>query len=205
MNTRLPAVLSFVMLLSLCLSGCDKDEIEGSEVLTRVCPYFPDAVIYKWDRRVLWIQTKVDGVGDKTTAAMFEQACQQVKFNLGKLIKFDITQLMQLDHRFILIIGFRQYFVAWEVRNGVDGRGIPRYEVLTWQQAPSWFMEHVGSNPTPDMIQVETLQNVQNTPKGQTVQTQSLASIQAANRAKRQQELRDLLLKEKVEEDTSKY
>jgi len=55
------------------------------------------------------------------------------------------------------------------------------------------------------MIQVETLQNVQNTPKGQTVQTQSLASIQAANRAKRQQELRDLLLKEKVEEDTSKY
>jgi hypothetical protein len=201
---KLKRYVSFAFLsLSLFLTGCNKDEIEGSEVLSKVSPYFPDSVIYKFDRRVLWIQTKVDGVGAKTAAAIFEQACQQANNTeiVGNLVKFNLSQLMQLDHRTILIIGFRRWLVAWDVRNGESSNHIPRYELMNWQQAPSWFVEHVGSNPTPDAIHVLTLQDIQNTPKGQPLQLQTLAQIQAANKAKEQAAINDFVLKEKLEQN----
>jgi hypothetical protein len=186
MNTRLFAHLPLVLLLCLCLSGCNKDKDEGKEVLGKVCPYFPDAVLYKFDKRVIWIQTKVDGVGSQTAALIFQNACQQAKYNLGNLIKFNITELMNLDGRSILIIGFKQYMVTWIVSNGVDARGVPRCEVMTWQQAPSWFLQNVGYRPTPDKIRVETQQDAQNASENQPMQLPTLAQIQAQNREKQQ-------------------
>lgn len=201
MRIYMPLVLLFI----LCLSGCNKDEMEGSEVLSRICPYFPDATIYKWNSSLLWIQTSVGGISDKAAAAIFENACTQAHYNFGKLIKFNITELMNLDKRTYLMVGFKQYAVTWDMRNGVDARGIPRYQVITWQQAPSWFTEHFALRPTPETIQVITLQEIQNTPKGQPIQVKTLAQIQADNKAKQEQELKDIMLKEKAEQDTSRY
>jgi hypothetical protein len=180
MTTGKSAPLILVMLLvSVCLYGC-KDKEEAREVLPKVCPHFPDSVIYKFDKRVLWIQTNVDGISGETAEDIFQQACQQAAYKLGKLT-FNISAEMKFDDRSILIIGFKQYLVAWEVRNGVDQRGIPRgYEVMNWNQAPSWFMQHLGYRPlqNADQIYVITLQDVQQTPQGQPMQLQTLAQLQ---------------------------
>jgi hypothetical protein len=50
-----------VLLLSLLLSSCIADKA----VLTQIHEYFPGSTLFKFDKRVLWIQTQVDGVSGK--------------------------------------------------------------------------------------------------------------------------------------------
>jgi hypothetical protein len=40
--------------------------------------------IYKFDRRVLWIQTHVDGIGPQIAETMFQQGCQKAAFPIGR-------------------------------------------------------------------------------------------------------------------------
>jgi len=185
MTTGKLQFLILAVFLTNILSGCrDKDEAKAA--LPEICEYFPGSQIYKFDRRVLWIQTKVDGISSATAAAMFEQACQKAARSFGR-IQINITTELNFDGRSILLIGFRQYLVAWEVRNGVDERGIPRYEVMNWQEAPAWFMQHVGYRPQPDRILVINLQDVLQTPKGQQMQLRSLAQLQQQRKQQLQQ------------------
>jgi hypothetical protein len=53
----LVAVLLFCMFVSSC--------VEDKAVLKQIHEYFPGSSLYKFDKRVLWIQTQVDGVSGK--------------------------------------------------------------------------------------------------------------------------------------------
>lgn len=168
--------LIFALLLVDTLSSC-KDQQEAAAVLPEICQYFPDSSIYKFDKRVLWIQTRVDGISGKVAAAIYTQACQQAAKSIGK-IKINMATELQIDGRSILVIGFKNGCVACDLRNGVDTSGVPVGTIMNWQQANVWFTQHIGYMPTPEQIFVVSLRDVQNTPKGQPMQLRTLAELQ---------------------------
>jgi hypothetical protein len=165
------------MLLSFSLVGC-KDEEIAPMVLPKFADSFPDTTIYDIDKRILWIQTHVDGVSSSAADTMFKTACDQAKKNLGK-VQFNVQFELNLAHKQVLIIGFNHFWVVWPVRNGVDYQGVPlNYKVMDYQMFRDWLTHSLGYMPTPDQIRVITLQDVQQTPKGQTMQLQTLAQLQ---------------------------
>lgn len=185
--TKLPFAL---ILLCLSLTAC-KDQSEASAILPKACKSFPNTTIYKFDKRILWVQTKVDGISASVADTMFKQACQDASLNLGK-IKINIQTELNFDGRQALIVGFRQFYVVWPVRNGVDLQVVPvGYQVMTGAMLSNWFTQHLGYCPTPAQIQVVTEQDAENTPKGEPMQTQTLAELQAAKRAKIVQQVQD--------------
>jgi hypothetical protein len=78
----------------------------------------------------------------------------------------------------VLIVGFKNFWVVWVVRNGIDTQGTPyNYQVLNYEQFSNWFIQVLGVVPTPDQIKVITLDNVQATPKGQPLLAPTLAQV----------------------------
>jgi hypothetical protein len=165
------------LVLCIALTGC-KDQSESSAILPTACRSFPGTDIYKIDKRILWVQTNVDGVSSSVAETMFKQACAEATKNIGK-IKINIQLELSVDQKQVLIIGFKRFWVLWDVRNGVDYQGVPlNYQVMNFDMLKGWFTQHLGRVPTPDQIEVVTLQDVQNTPKGEPMQLQTLAQIQ---------------------------
>ncbi len=190
MRPRIHAILLlFVALSSLTLIGCN-DEAIAPYALPQFCDYFPDTTIYDFDKRILWIQTRVDGISSACADLMFKQDCVNAnqaiqKSPLGILKKnINIQEALKnipfdKDKKEVLIVGFNRFWVVWPVRNSVDYQGTPvNYQVMDYQMFHDWLTQYLGYMPTPDQIRVITLQNVQNTPKGQPMQLQTLAEIQ---------------------------
>ena len=166
--------------LGFSLSGC-KDEEVAPKVLPQFNEYFPDTTMYDVDKRFLWIQTHIDGISASAADLMFKQDCaqsipaiQKSSFGLTKSIPLALS----IAGKQVLIVGFNHFWVVWVVRNGVDSQGVPaNYQVLNYQQFSSWLTQVLGSMPTPDQIKVISLQNVEQTPKGQPLQTPTLAQV----------------------------
>jgi hypothetical protein len=199
MILRKSACLLFTALLIGVLSGC-KDKEEGEMVLPTINQYFPDSSIYKFDKRVLWIQTHVDGISGKVAASIYAQACQTAAKSIGK-IRINIAEELEFDGRSILVIGFKNGCVACDLRDGIDANGVPRGTIMGWQQSRPWFIQHLGYMPTPDIIRVEKLADIQNTPKGQPMHLETLAQEQAELREKQLEIIREIQLKQKVEDE----
>src|ERR1700722_2052734 len=107
---RLPLAMVPVA-LCLILTGCDS-ESDGKRVLPSINEYFPNSVLYSFDKCVLWIQTDVTGIGDKMALSIYAQACQnavkQAEQEIPlKNLRFTIQELMNFDQHSYLIIGFR--------------------------------------------------------------------------------------------------
>jgi hypothetical protein len=176
-----PHYLLVLLLLCFSLTGC-KDQSEASAILPTAYQSFPGTEIYKADKRILWVQTQVDGISSSVADTMFKQACVEATKNFGK-IKINIQLELSVDQKQVLIVGFKRFWVLWEVRNGVDYQGVPlNYKVMNLEMLKDWFTQHLGRIPTPDQIEVVTLQDVQNTPKGEPMQLQTLAQIQQEQR-----------------------
>jgi hypothetical protein len=166
--------------LGFSLSGC-KDEEVAPKVLPQFNDYFPDTTMYEVDKRFLWIQTHIDGISGSAADLMFKQDCAQsipaIQKNSFGLIK-NIPIALTFAGKQALIIGFNHFWVVWLVRNGVDSQGIPvNYQVMNYQQFNNWLTQVLGFMPTPDQIKVVSLQNVQQTPKGQVLQAPTLAQV----------------------------
>jgi hypothetical protein len=179
------------LLLTLPLTAC-KDQSEAAAVLPQVCEYFPDSVIYKFDPRVLWIQTHVDGISGKTAAVIYSEACQKAARSIGQ-IRINIATELNFDGRSILVIGFKKGIVAWQISDGMDVTGVPRFSVLSWSDAQTWLTRRIGYFPTSDKILVVTLDAARNTPKGQPMQLQTLAERQQILREKMQEQAEEIL------------
>lgn len=173
-------LLFFTVFLGISLSGC-KDEEVAPMVLPQFNQYFPGSTIYEADKRFLWIQTNVDGISSSLADLMFKQDCgqaltaiQQKSFGLIKNLPTALT----IAGKQVLIIGFKNFWVVWVVRNGIDTQGNPyNYQVLNYEQFSNWLIQVLGAVPTPDQINVVTLDNIQSTPKGQPVISPSLAQV----------------------------
>ncbi|HUB67874.1 MAG TPA: hypothetical protein VL981_10355 [Candidatus Methylacidiphilales bacterium] len=116
---------------------------------------------------------------------MFRETCAEAPWHIGK-ITINITTEMNLAHKQYLVMGFRRFFVAWNVADGVDARGIPRAQVFTLQQANDWFYRVLGSAPSTNQIYVVTLSDVQNATGNQLIQGRPLSDFQ--NEAKQNQQ-----------------
>jgi hypothetical protein len=177
-------ILLFTIFSGLSLSGCNDVE-EANNVLPQFNNYFPNTTLYDVDKRFLWIQTRIDGIGASAAELMFQQDCQQsipaiYKSSYG--ISKSIPVALTFDGKKVLIIGFKNFWVVWLVRNGVNAQGIPvNYQVLDYQQFSAWLTQVLGVIPTPDQIKVVTLQNAQLTPKGQLIQAPTLAQVRQQN------------------------
>jgi hypothetical protein len=173
-------ILLFTIFLGLSLSGCNDVE-EANNILPQFNNYFPNTTLYDVDKRILWIQTQIDGISASAAELMFQQDCQQsipaiYKSSYG--ISKSIPVALSFDGKKVLIIGFKNFWVVWLVRNGVNAQGIPvNYQVLDYQQFGAWLTQALGAIPTPDQIKVVTLQNAQLTPKGQLLNAPTLAQV----------------------------
>ncbi len=191
-----------VSLATIGLCGC-KDQSEASQILPCVCKDFPGSVIYKFDTRVLWIQTRADGISPELAGVIYQQACKEASEaapSLGQ-IKFNWVNELQFDGRSILVIGFKRIVVACDLRDGMDANGHPKGEIMSFQQAPSWLTRHIGYAPADDKVMIVTLADAQNTPKGEPMNLRTLAEFRAEDKAKQQEELNDYFLKQKSEQE----
>jgi hypothetical protein len=166
-----------LFLTSLLLVGCNTNNEVAKAVLPQVCDSFPDSVLYRIDPRLLWVQTQVDGISAETALVMFRTACQEAPKKIGKLT-IDITTEMNFAHKRFLVMSFKKFFVVWDVRDGLDARGIPRANVSGIQQANSWFSQHLGFTPAASQIFVVNLADVLNAQGDQPIQGRPLSEIQ---------------------------
>lgn len=140
--------------LSLILCGC----VDDHQLLAQMHEYFPGAALYKFDRRVLWIQTQVDGISPKFAEETFlhfldesNKAALQKSFGI-----VNFSDALAHDGYVYLVLGFRQGIVVWDRRPvpGVNGLATTYHWNMTWEQAPSWFVAHLGYYPQKDQITV---------------------------------------------------
>jgi hypothetical protein len=155
MISRKP-VLFFLMalLLAMTLSGC----LDDHQLLAQMHEYFPGAALYKFDNRVLWIQTQVDGVspkfGEQTFLHFLEEADSSTQQKSFGTIHF--SDALAHDGYIYLVLGFKQGIVVWDRRPVARPNGSPvtLHWNMNWQQAPGWFVEHVGYYPQKSQIVV---------------------------------------------------
>lgn len=137
-----------LLLLGLTPRGCVNDHT----LLKQVHEYFPRATLYKFDPRVLWIQTQVDGISGKFANETFQRFLEEAQ--RGALEKsygiVDFSGAMARDGYVYLVLGFRQGVVIWDRRSGTNG---PRW-ILNWQEARQWFIQYFGYFPKDDQIEV---------------------------------------------------
>jgi hypothetical protein len=142
------------LLLGTMLSGC----VDDHQLLAQVHEYFPGAGLYKFDKRVLWIQTDVDGVSPKFAEQTFlhfleeaDTAAQQKSFGLVHL-----SDALAHDGYLYLVLGFKQGIVVWDRRQvtAPNGQLTTYHWTLALQQAPAWFVEHIGYYPQESQIVV---------------------------------------------------
>ena len=151
MCRRKPALLLLLVLLTGTLSGC----LDDHQLLAQVHEYFPGAALYKFDGRVLWIQTQVDGVSPKFAEQTFlhfleEADTSTVQKSLG-IIHF--SDALAHDGYVYLVLGFKQGIVVWDRRPvSQNGSTVTLHWNMSWQQAPTWFVQHIGYYPQKKQI-----------------------------------------------------
>ena len=143
-----------VILFSIVLSGC----VDDHQLLSQVQDYFPGAELYKFDRRVIWIQTQVDGISpkfaEKTLQEFLQQADSTAQHESLGIVHF--SDALAHDGVIYLVLGFRSGIVVWDRRAvpGPNGFPVTHDWNLTWDQAPAWFVEHLGYYPQRNQIVV---------------------------------------------------
>ncbi len=150
-KTYLNGVLLFFF---LSISGC----VDDHAVLTQIHEYFPGSTLYKFDKRVFWIQTQVDGVSgkfaEKTLDSFLQDADGAAEKKSFGLVRF--SDALAHDGCIYLVIGFRKGIVVWDRRKIAGPNGLPttRHWVLNWEQAPEWFTQHIGYYPQKEKITI---------------------------------------------------
>jgi hypothetical protein len=155
MLVRRPAIILLVALLtSVALSGC----VDDHQLLAQVHEYFPGAALYKFDRRILWIQTQVDGISPKFAEETFLHFLEEsdkaaLQKSLG-IVHF--SDALAHDGYIYLVLGFRQGVVVWDRRPVIGPNGLQTtyHWNMSQDQAPAWFVQHLGYYPQPDQIVV---------------------------------------------------
>lgn len=144
--------LIVIVLLTLAFSGC----VDDHQLLAQVHEYFPGAQLYKFDNRVLWIQTQVDGVTPKFAEQTFLHFVQEADTSAMQksfgIVHF--SDALAHDGYIYLVLGFRQGVEIWDRRTVVGPNGTPTtlHWNLTNEQAPIWFTQHLGYVPQPSQI-----------------------------------------------------
>ena len=149
---RYSTFLLVVLLCSFALCGC----VDDHAILTQVHEYFPGASIYKFDKRVLWIQTDVGGVSgkfaEKTLTSFLHDADGTAMQKSFGLVHF--SQALAHDGYIYLVIGFQNGIIVWDRRPVTEPNGLRATQrwVLKWDSAPDWFTQHIGYYPTKEQI-----------------------------------------------------
>jgi hypothetical protein len=152
MFSRKPTMLLLTLQLCATLSGC----VDDHALLAQVHEYFPGASLYKFDKRVLWIQTEVDGITPKLGEQIFlrflDEANSAARHRSWGIVS--LSSAMKQDGYIYLVLGFKQGIVAWDRRNGISPTGSerPHHWNLTWEQAPAWLLQHLGYCPKDNQI-----------------------------------------------------
>jgi hypothetical protein len=147
-------IAGILLLLCLSISGC----VEDNAVLTQIHEYFPGSTLFKFDRRVLWIQTQVDGVSgkfaEKTIDSFLQDADGAAEKKSFGLVHF--SDALAHDGIVYLVIGFRRGIIVWDRRRVTGPNGLPTtyHWVLNWEQAPAWFTQHIGYYPQKEQITI---------------------------------------------------
>jgi hypothetical protein len=151
MNKPILFIVALFVAVTFC--GCVPDQ----DILAQVNQYFPGSTLLKFDKRVLWIQTKVDGVGPKFTEMALNNFLAQAdtlaeQKSLG-LVHF--TDAFAHDGYIYLVIGFQHGIIIWDRRVVVEN-GVPStlHWVMAFDQAPAWFTEHIGYYPRREQITI---------------------------------------------------
>ncbi len=137
-----------VLLLLVVLAfthGC----IDDHKILAEVHDYFPGAVIYKFDSRVLWVQTQVDGITGKFAEETFDTFLNKIEARTQEKSRGFITfsQAMAHDGYVYLVLGFRGGIIVWDRRVNLRW-------TLNMAQARTWFIENLGYFPQQHQIQI---------------------------------------------------
>jgi hypothetical protein len=147
-------LLLLLFLLTVSVSGC----VDDHAILTQIHEFFPGSTLYKFDKRVLWIQTQVDGVSgkfaEKTLNSFLQDAEGAAEQKSFGLVHF--SDALAHDGYVYLVIGFRRGIIVWDRRPVVSPNGLPTtlHWVMDWQKAPAWFTEHIGYYPQKDQITI---------------------------------------------------
>ncbi len=146
-----------IFLLALVMTGGTRSCVDEHGLLTQVHEYFPGAQLFKFDNRVLWIQTEVDGVSpkfaEKTFLVFLQEANTAAAQKSFGIINF--SDALAHDGYVYLVFGFKQGAVAWDRRPVTqNGQQVTLHWNLTWQEAPNWFRQHIGYFPQKEQIVV---------------------------------------------------
>jgi hypothetical protein len=153
MLRRKPALFLLVVLLAGTLSGC----LDDHQLLSSVHEYFPAAALYKFDGRVLWIQTQVDGVSPKFAEKTFLNFLQEANTSAAQKSFgiIDFADALAHDGYIFLVLGFKQGIVVWDRRPVLqNGARVTLHWNMSWEEAPPWFVEHLGYYPQKEQIVV---------------------------------------------------
>ncbi len=133
------------LLLGLMPQGC----VDDHSLLKQVNEYFPGATLHKFDPRVLWIQTQVDGISPKFAEKTFDTFLTEMdsKAQQKSLGFVHLADALARDGYVFLVLGFRQGIVVWDRRVNLRW-------TLTWPQARAWFTEHLGYYPEQGQIEI---------------------------------------------------
>jgi hypothetical protein len=130
MIPRTPALrLLVVLFLSVSFPGCANSHefVNDHELLMQVHEYFPNAVLYKFDKRVLWIQTQVDGVSgrfaEKTLESFLQESDSAAMQRSFGTVHF--SNALAHDGYVYLVAGFQQNVVVWDRRTVVGPDRLP--------------------------------------------------------------------------------
>jgi hypothetical protein len=148
-----PTLFLLAVLLTGTRSGC----VDDHQLLSGVHEYFPGAALYKFDNRVLWIQTEVDGVSpkfaEKTFLNFLDEANKSTAQKSFGIINF--SDALAHDGYVYLVLGFKQGMVVWDRRPVTqNGEKVTFHWNVTWEQAPTWFVQHVGYFPMKEQMVV---------------------------------------------------
>ena len=140
-----------VALVCLTFSGC----VDDHQLLTQVHEYFPGAALYKFDKRVLWIQTEVDGISPKFAEQTFlhflEEANSSALQKSFGIVNFSTA--LGHDGYVFLVLGFKAGIVVWDRRTVMqNGAPVTLHWNLASEEAPAWFVQHLGYYPQQDQI-----------------------------------------------------
>jgi hypothetical protein len=144
-SRRTLIITSCVLLLSLTLSGC----VDDHALLVQVNEYFPGSTRWKFDNRVLWIQTQAGGISGKFAEKTFDTFLSEAdSYAQQKSLGFvHFSGALAHDGYTYLVLGFRQGIIVWDRRVNLRW-------TLSWPQVRPWFIEHIGYYPEQGQIEI---------------------------------------------------
>lgn len=124
--------LLLVLFFALTLTGCDMTD---QAVLQAVHQYFPTAKIFRFDKRVLWIQANVTGISPQFATKTFSAFLQEPQ--IGQL-----RMGMNFSGQRFFVLSFNpNAAIVW------DQSGSGNYWTLDWAQLNNFWQQSFGYQP----------------------------------------------------------